>query len=163
MIYRAVGIPTIATSIVSGQGMEELKEVLREKNSLVVGQSGVGKSSLLNAADPRLNLRIGEISEASLKGRHTTSAVEMHPLSCGGYVVDTPGLKYLGLWEVKAEELQVYFPEMSPFLGKCRFRDCLHQSEPSCAIKQGLAEGLIFKERYDSYLNLLQELQTESP
>jgi len=162
MIYQAAGVATIAASVVTRQGMEQLTEALKDKNSLMAGQSGVGKSSLLNALDQTLNLRIGEISEASLKGRHTTSAVEMHPLSFGGYVVDTPGLKYLGLWEIKAEELQNYFPEMAPFLGNCKFRNCLHQSEPSCAVKQGVAEGLIHRERYDSYLKLLQEQKTES-
>jgi len=160
-IYKSINVSMITTSATKKIGLDKFREVLTNKHSIVVGQSGTGKSSLLNAVEKGLKLKVGEISDYSQKGTHTTAAVEMHPLSFGGYVVDTPGLKYLGLWNIEAEDLRYLYPEIAGYSEKCRFRNCLHMSEPGCAVKEAVEEEQIYPERYESYLKITGELQAE--
>jgi ribosome biogenesis GTPase len=124
---------------------------------LFSGQSGVGKSSLVNALDPSLNLRTAEISQAHLQGRHTTTFYQMHPLSCGGFVVDTPGIRGFGLVDFNKEELSNYFPEMLRVEDNCRFVPCTHTHEPGCAVKEAVEKGEISPLRYASYLAMLED------
>ncbi len=160
-IYNSIDILLLTTSVRDNTGLDGVKEILKEKHSVVLGQSGVGKSSLLNAVDPELNIKVGEISEYSQKGTHTTSSVEMYPLSFGGYVVDTPGLKYLGLWDIDAEDIRYLYPEINELSQNCKFRDCMHRTEPGCAVKEALERAEIFPERYESYLKIVEELKNE--
>ncbi|MBD3217381.1 MAG: ribosome small subunit-dependent GTPase A [candidate division Zixibacteria bacterium] len=162
-VYESINVRMIATSATERIGVERFGEVLKDKRSIVVGQSGTGKSSLLNCVEKGLKLRVGEISSYSQKGTHTTTAVEMYPLSFGGYVVDTPGLKYLGLWDIEAEDLGYLYPEIARYSEKCKFRNCLHKTEPGCAVKQALEDREIYPERYESYLKIVEELQAEDP
>ncbi len=157
-IYASIDVPLIVASANTGAGIEQLRAILADKESIFVGHSGVGKSSLLNAVQPGLKLRTGDISEATGKGRHTTTTIELYPLERGGFVVDTPGLKVLGLWDIEQVELQQYFPEFLPYLGECKFNSCSHTHEPECAVQQALADGIIFPERYDSYVRLYEAL-----
>jgi ribosome biogenesis GTPase len=154
-LYKKVGYNGLCTSSVSRQGVDELKKLLHNKTSLVIGHSGVGKSSLLNTLDPSLNLKTGELSNFHLKGKHTTTFAEMHALSFGGYIIDTPGIREFGLVDIPDEELSHYFIEMRPYIGKCRFNNCKHISEPGCAVKEALASGKISELRYQSYLSML--------
>ncbi|MCK4857028.1 MAG: ribosome small subunit-dependent GTPase A [candidate division Zixibacteria bacterium] len=157
-IYESIAIPVIFSSCKTEIGVDKLREQLRDHESILVGHSGVGKSSLLNLLQPGLALKTRRISAASGKGKHATTAVELYPLDFGGYVVDTPGLKILGLWELEAEELQYHFPEFQPYLGKCRFSRCSHTHEPECAVKQAVNEGEICEERYQSYVRMYNDL-----
>ncbi len=157
-IYGSISVPVITSSASDGTGIGELRTILREKESIFVGHSGVGKSSLLNQVQPGLKLKTGEISDSTGKGRHTTTTIELHPLAEGGFVVDTPGLKVLGLWDITQEELQHYFPEFAPYVDECKFNSCSHTHEPECAVQQALEEGNIFQERYQSYVRLYQAL-----
>lgn len=157
-MYASISVPVIRTSAETEQGIERLREVLTDCESIFVGHSGVGKSSLLNRVQPGLKLKTGEISGATGKGIHTTTTIELFPLSSGGFVVDTPGLKVLGLWDIEQNELQQYFPEFERFLGACKFNTCSHTHEPECAVQQAVAEGHIFQERYDSYVRLYEAL-----
>jgi ribosome biogenesis GTPase len=157
--YRLAGYPIHITSVKARIGLEELADALHGRTSALSGPSGVGKSSLLNAIYPGLNFRVGEISESVNKGRHTTVGAAMHPLPDGGFVVDTPGLREIGMWNLRASELDECFPEFRPFLGQCRFGDCLHVGEPGCRVCEAVTEQLIGASRYDSYLKLLAELE----
>lgn len=155
-VYEKVGYPVLYTSIKSGQGIEELREVLCNGISTLTGPSGVGKSSLLNVVHPGLGLRVGGVSETIHKGRHTTVTAELIHLGCGGYVADTPGLRELGLWDVDLDELDRYFPEFEPYLGRCRYANsCTHSHEPGCAVRDAIEAGRISRSRFDSYLRLL--------
>jgi ribosome biogenesis GTPase len=127
--------------------------------SALAGPSGVGKSSLLNALFPGLGLRVGEISRSVLKGRHTTVGADMHPLADGAYVVDTPGLREVGVWGLPPDELDHCFLEFRPYLDHCRFDDCAHRSEPGCAVHEAVEGGEVSAARYDSYLRLREELE----
>lgn len=155
--YEAIGYPVHYVSAREGIGVEELDERLVGRVSVVTGPSGVGKSTLLNAIQPGLRIETGAVSEAVHKGRHTTSAAELHPLTApgGGYVADTPGLRELGLWQVPPEELAWCFPEMRDHIGRCAFNDCRHLSEPRCAVLAAVAAGQISEARHDSYRRLL--------
>lgn len=157
--YRLAGYPIHFTSAREGTGLGELAAALHGKVSALSGPSGVGKSSLINAIYPGLDLRVGAISESVNKGRHTTVGAAMHPLPDGGFVVDTPGLREIGVWNLQASELDECFLEFRPFIGQCRFGDCLHVQEPGCAVRGAVAERLIGASRYDSYLKLYGELK----
>lgn len=150
--FRRIGYHVLLTSSSTGEGMDELRDLLHDRLSVLIGKSGVGKSSLLNALQPGLGLRINEINESYGKGRHTTTHLEMHSLDFGGSVVDTPGMKMFGLWNVEAETVDQLYRDFHPFLGKCKFgASCTHEHEPGCAIKQAVQRGAISQRRYDSY------------
>jgi ribosome biogenesis GTPase len=153
-LYRGLGYSVVYTSAVSGQGLEEFKQLLGGKLSVLSGPSGVGKSSLLNRLQPGLGLQARAVSQATFKGRHTTVYSELLPLEGGGYVADTPGIRSLGLWDVEPEELDAYFVEIKPYVGLCEFGDCTHMSEPGCAVRQAVERGEIARSRYDSYRRL---------
>jgi ribosome biogenesis GTPase / thiamine phosphate phosphatase len=158
-LYEGLGYPVLLTSAEDGTGIEAFREALKGRISVVAGPSGVGKSSLLNAADPDLALRTGEVSEKTRKGRHTTTVAELYPVA-GGYVVDTPGIREFGLWDMAPEELSGYFVDLREYLGECRFQPCTHDHEPGCAVKEAVEAGEIAPERYLSYLNMLESLKT---
>jgi ribosome biogenesis GTPase len=157
---RGAGYGVYPTSVRSGAGLESLREALADRTSVVTGPSGAGKSSLLNAIQPGLQLRTGEISAKVRRGKNTTVAAVMLPLAGGGFLVDTPGLSEVGLWGVDPRELDTCFPEFRPFLGHCRYADCRHRSEPGCKVRAAIEEGLIAADRWQSYLVLLDELET---
>ncbi|TVR70329.1 MAG: ribosome small subunit-dependent GTPase A [Sphaerobacteraceae bacterium] len=154
--YHEAGYPVIYCSADSGQGIDELREHLRGKISVLAGPSGVGKSSLLNQIDPTQNIRVGEVSDATGKGRHTTTATTIFRLAGETYIADTPGIRQLGLYGVVPEDLDQYFPEFRPWLNACYYRDCTHIDEPDCAIIEALDAGKINRERYESYRSLRQ-------
>lgn len=153
-LYASLGYRVIYTSTKTSAGVDELKSQLQAKISALVGPSGVGKSSLLNAIQPGLGLAVNEISSAMNKGRHTTVTRQMFALEGGGYVADTPGWKSLALWDTEPEELDAYFPELRDLVPHCQFSDCTHQHEPGCAVLSALKAGQIHQERYDSFVRL---------
>jgi ribosome biogenesis GTPase len=157
--YPLAGYPIHYTSTVTRVGLDELAAALKGRTSALSGPSGVGKSSLLNALYPGLNLRVGEISQSVNKGRHTTVGALLHPLPDGGYVADTPGLREVGIWGLSADALDRCFPEFVAHLGHCRFADCHHVVEPDCAVRAAIAAGELSANRYDSYVRLRHELQ----
>lgn len=154
--YRAIGYRVVLTSAEDGRGLPELLDVFADRISAVAGPSGVGKSRLLNELEPGLGLSVGAVSESVSKGRHTTRVGELHPLSQGGMVADTPGLREIGMWEVDPGELEWAFVEFRPLINTCRFYDCTHVHEPGCAVLGALERGEIAPERHDSYVRLLQ-------
>jgi ribosome biogenesis GTPase len=156
-LYRKVGYPVLETSAVSGEGLEPLKEVLCAGTSALLGPSGVGKSSLLNAIEPGLGLRTGELSHKKARGRHITVSARMIPLGCGGLVADTPGFSDVGVWGVDQRELESCFPDFHPYREGCQFRGCTHLHEPNCAVQDALQEGWIDAGRFQSYSSLVQE------
>jgi len=153
-MYAALGYRVIYTSAEKNIGVDELHDALKNKISALVGPSGVGKSSLLNAIQPGLGLAVNEISAAIDKGKHTTVVRQLFPLKDGGYVADTPGWKSLALWDTHPEEIDAYFPELAPLVAECQFSDCSHTHEPGCAVLAALKAGKIFVERYESFLRL---------
>ena len=155
--YRAAGYDVIVTSVPQAVGIETLGRKLAGQVSLFSGSTGVGKSSLLNAVQPGLRLRTAEVSRRSRMGRHTTTAAEMHPLHSGGFVVDTPGLRNIGLWGIEPLELGAAFPEFASWLPNCRFDDCRHMEEPGCAVAAAADRGDLSTTRLDSYRKLLVE------
>jgi len=159
--YERAGYPVHYTSAKRIEGLDALHDALAGKVSVLTGPSGVGKSSLMNAIFPGLDLRVGEISESVNKGRHTTVGGYLHPLPGpeGGYVADTPGLREVGMWALNPEALDRCFPELRPFLDECRFGDCTHRVEPDCAVRAALARGEVSEARYDSFLRLRDELE----
>lgn len=158
-IYRQIGYPVIMTSSVSGSGLETLQANLQGRLSVLLGKSGVGKTSLLNALQPDLGLRINEVSRIAGKGKHTTSHLEMFVLDGGGALIDTPGMREFGLWEIDGRDLAWFFPEMRPFVGQCKFGlDCHHDEEPGCAVRQAVSAGIVSPYRYKSYLRLYWEI-----
>jgi ribosome biogenesis GTPase len=156
-IYEGAGYPVLETSIPEGEGIDALRERCRGRVNLFSGESGVGKSSLIKALDPTLDPKIGQISEAHLQGKHTTSLYEMYRLGSGGYVIDTPGLRGFGLVDLEKEEISKYFPEMLAVMDDCRFVPCTHTHEPDCAVKAAVDAGRISADRYNSYLGMLEE------
>src|SRR3954466_3893306 len=159
--YRRAGYEVDYTSVKQRIGLEQLHDAFAGRVSVLTGPSGVGKSSLLNAAFPGANLRVGEISESVNKGRHTTVGAVMLELPGdeGGFVVDTPGLREVGLWEVPDDVLDRCFREFRPFLDECRFGDCRHVREPDCGVRNAVTRGEISAARYESYLSLLDDVR----
>lgn len=153
-VYAQLGYEVLFVSAATGFGVERLRARLTNAESVVTGQSGVGKSSLLNAVEPGLELRVQTVSEESQKGRHTTTTAELIPLSFGGYVVDTPGIRQFQLWDVIAEEVSGFFRELRPYVSRCRFPDCTHTHEADCAVKDAVADGWIDARRYESYVQI---------
>lgn len=153
-LYENIGYRVIYTSAKLEKGLDELRNVLKNKISALAGPSGVGKSSLLNALQPGLGLAVNEISKVMNKGRHTTVTRQMFPLEGGGYVADTPGWKSLALWDTEAAEMDAYFPELRDLVPHCQFSDCTHVHEPGCAVLAALQAEKIYPERYESYLRL---------
>jgi len=153
-MYERIGYRVIYTSIKSGSGVDELKAALAGKISAFAGPSGVGKSSLLNVLHPKLDLEVGEVSQAMKKGTHTTVTREMFALDGGGYVADTPGWKSLALWDTEPEEMEAYFPELRDLVQGCQFSDCTHTHEPNCAVLAAVKDGRVHSERFDSFLRL---------
>lgn len=149
--YERAGYEVHYTAAKDGVGVDGLREVLCGRLSALAGPSGVGKSSLLNAVQPGLGLRVSEVSLAVNKGRHTTVTAQLIPLECGGWVADTPGLREVGLWEIERDQLQFYFPEFEPLLGQCRYPTCTHTHEPGCAVRAAAEAGEVDAGRYDSY------------
>lgn len=158
--YERAGYPVHYTSVKQELGLDGLGAALHGRVSVLTGPSGVGKSSLINSIYPGLNLRVGEISESVLKGRHTTVGASMHPLPDGGFVLDTPGLREVGMWGLPPDRLDACFLEFRPFLEQCRFGDCTHRAEPDCGVRAALGKA-VSHARYDSYLKLLEELEAE--
>ena len=158
-IYRRAGVPVLVTSAETGEGIEALREALAGKLSCLTGNSGVGKSSLLNRACPQLQLPVGEVSEKLGRGRHTTRHIELYSLGSNTFVADTPGVSAFDTERmelVHKEQLQYAFPEFAPYLGHCQFPDCAHRKEPGCAVRKALAEGKIGQTRYSSYERLYE-------
>jgi ribosome biogenesis GTPase len=156
-LYNQLGVPTLLTSAADGTGIDRLREALRGRETVFSGQSGVGKSSLLNAIQPGLGLRVREVSEVNQKGRHTTTTADLIRLDFGGWVVDTPGVRQFGLWDVIPEEVEGFFPEFRPFVPLCAYPDCTHTHEDRCAVKRAVHRRQISASRYTSYLGLFDE------
>jgi ribosome biogenesis GTPase / thiamine phosphate phosphatase len=154
-LYTGIGYKCYSISAFDKKDVDDLKLILKNKTTLISGHSGVGKSTLVNAIDTNLDLKIGDISSAHLKGMHTTTFAELFPLSFGGNIIDSPGIKELGLVEMKKEEVGHYFPEIKERMTDCKFNNCLHVNEPKCAIIKALELGEISQERYQSYLGIL--------
>ncbi|MGZ3932894.1 MAG: ribosome small subunit-dependent GTPase A [Bacteroidia bacterium] len=154
-IYAKAGYDCFVVSSFSKADTERLKPVLKDKTTLFSGHSGVGKSTLINSIQPGLALKTGDISSAHMKGMHTTTFAELHALDFGGFLIDTPGIKELGLVEMKKEEVGHYFPEIRAVMNDCKFNNCLHVNEPKCAVKKAVEDGEISEERYHSYLGIL--------
>ena len=154
--YRRIGYPVLLVSALTGEGLEGLKQSLQGRLSVFLGKSGVGKTSLLNALEPGLGLRVNQVSRVTGKGKHTTTHLEMFSLAHGEAIIDTPGVREFGLWEVEQQDLALFFPEMQPYVGKCRFGlGCRHDEEPGCAIRKAVTAGQVSPRRYQSYLRLL--------
>ena len=156
-VYERAGYPVMRVSAYTGEGLDVLRETVRGRISAFVGPSGVGKSSLLNAVEPGLGLRVGEISSYTGKGTHTTRFAQLVPLSFGGYLADTPGLRALGLWQVDKDELDRFFPEFRPFISQCRFGNCAHVDDDGCAVRAAAEREEIDPRRYTSYVKLFEE------
>lgn len=157
--YRLAGYPVLLTSVKASQDLDALRARLEGRISVFTGPTGVGKSSLLNALQPGLRLRIGDVSVKSHAGRHTTVAAEMHPFGADGFVVDTPGLRDVGLWGLEPQEVAAAFPEVAAHAGDCRFDNCRHLEEPACAVVGAVENGEIAESRLTSYRRLLAEAQ----
>ena len=155
-IYEDAGYNVMRLSSVTGEGVDTIRAMLREHTTLVAGNSGVGKSTLVGSIDPTLDIRTGEISESHHKGKHTTTFSTMYALE-GGYIIDTPGIKGFGLIDIEGRELCRYFPEMMRLAPSCRFYNCTHTHEPGCAVTEAVKEGRVAWSRYESYLKILDE------
>ncbi|MBQ2844032.1 MAG: ribosome small subunit-dependent GTPase A [Alistipes sp.] len=155
--YEPIGYRVVEVSAVTGEGVEEVHDLLVGRTTLLSGNSGVGKSTLVQRIDPTLDIRTGDISESHHKGRHTTTFSTMYPLSEGGALIDTPGIKGFGLIDIEEEELWHYFPEMMHYGRECRFYNCTHTHEPGCAVVAALEAGEISPMRYESYLKMMDD------
>lgn len=162
-LYRNLGYGAFLIAASDQDDVQQLQDLMQGKINLIAGHSGVGKSTLINALEPSLRLKTGEISRVHSKGMHTTTFAEMHELSEGGWIIDTPGIKELGIVDMEKEELSHYFPEMRDLLGACKYNGCLHDKEPGCAVIAGVEAGKIALTRYECYLQILngEELEKE--
>ena len=157
-MYEAIGYPVLKVNALDGQYREVLTGLLQDKVSFISGHSGAGKSTLINLVDPALDIRTGDISDSTRKGQHTTTYAQMHPLAPGGYIIDSPGIKEMGVTVFDDKyELSHYFPEMRERLNDCKFNNCLHVHEPGCAVRAALENGELHPSRYNSYLSMLEE------
>lgn len=156
-LYRNIGYGVMAVSALEGTNLNEFKTLLTHKTSLLTGHSGVGKTALINAVEPSMNLKTGNISGYHLKGMHTTTFAEMLPLTGGGYIIDTPGIKEFGLIHFESREVGERFPEFRALLPGCRYTNCTHVHEPGCAVKEALQKGEISEGRYRNYLSILND------
>ena len=155
-IYRDAGYDIVRLSSTMGEGIDEIRELLKGHTTLIAGNSGVGKSTLVSTIDPALDIRTGEISESHHKGKHTTTFSTMYRID-EGYIIDTPGIKGFGLIDIDSKELCRYFPEMMRLAPDCRFYNCTHTHEPGCAVQEGVKQGIVAWSRYESYLKILDE------
>ncbi len=153
--YSQIGCDVVMTSVTTGYGVDRLRQLLKNEQTVFAGQSGVGKSSLLNAVQPGLSLQTGQVSEVTQKGKHTTRYTQLLPLIEGGWVVDTPGIRQMELWDVRPEEIEGYFVEFRPFVALCRFPSCRHYREEDCAVIRAVQMDLIPRVRYESYLRMM--------
>ncbi|MBI5960939.1 MAG: ribosome small subunit-dependent GTPase A [Chloroflexi bacterium] len=160
-VYERIGYRVLYVSARTGEGIEALRTMLTGKISVFTGPSGVGKTSLLNTIEPDLGRRVNAISQSTTKGRHTTRNSEMVPLSGGGFIADTPGIRSISPWDIEPEELDGYYIEIGPHVGHCKFQDCTHTHEPGCGVLAAIERGEISMERYDSYLRLREQLESE--
>ena len=156
-VWAQMGYRVVLTSTVTGMGVERLQNWVTGKGSVVTGQSGVGKSSILNAIEPGLELRVGNVSSENQKGRHTTTSAVLIPLQCGGHLIDTPGIRQFQLWDVIPEEVGGYFRDLRPFINGCNFPDCTHTHEEDCAVKWAVADGKLDVRRYESYCQMWED------
>ena len=156
-IYKSIGYKVLLTSLKYPESLQSLKSLIANKITLLSGHSGVGKSSIINAIQPHLNLKVGQVSFKHLKGKHTTTYAQLLPLDFGGFIIDTPGIKEFGLVNMDKYEVSHYFPEMRRYLGQCKFNNCLHINEPGCKVLQALENGEIYQSRYKSYLSILND------
>jgi len=158
--HQVSGVPVIAVSAITGEGLDDLRAVMKDKASVFSGQSGVGKSTLINCVTG-LELKVGDVVERTQKGAHTTTHATLIPLDCGGWVIDTPGIKSFGMWDLEQEELPFYFAEFAQYLPRCKFPNCSHLHEPGCAVLEAVEAGEISALRYDSYVALSEEIDEE--
>lgn len=161
-LYEDIGYPCLHVSATENTNLEDFNNMLSGKTSLLSGHSGVGKSALINAIEPGLNLKVQSISRAHQKGKHTTTFAEMFPLSNNGFIIDTPGIKEFGMVDYEPWEFCHYFPEMRKYFNRCRFDNCTHYNEPGCKVKEKVEEGSISLSRYSNYLNMLLNIDTRS-
>ncbi|MGB0883522.1 MAG: ribosome small subunit-dependent GTPase A [Flavobacteriales bacterium] len=159
MMYEALSVPCLSTSASCGDGLEEVKARLKDKTTMISGHSGVGKSTLINALDPALDIKTDEISEIHLQGKHTTTFAELHELYFGASIIDTPGVRGFGLVYFEKEELRHLFPEFSSYAEACKFSNCMHINEPKCAVKQAVETGELFETRYENYLQFVEDVE----
>lgn len=161
-IYEAVGYTVVLASVLNREAVDEVKTLLHNKTTLLSGHSGVGKSTFINAVFPQYNLRTQEVSGWSGKGLHTTTFAEMFDLDNGGRIIDTPGLRELGIVDITKQELSQYFPEMRVLLNNCQFNNCMHINEPGCAVKHAVNAGTVSVDRYASYLTILDTMEDKN-
>lgn len=154
-LYESIGYPCYAMSATNEQDIAFLREEIKDQQVMIAGHSGTGKSTLVNALDSSLDLRVGEISSAHHQGQHTTTFAEMHPLQSGGFIIDTPGIRAFGIVDLEKEVISHYFPEMRALIGACKFHNCQHLNEPACAVKEAVKSGEIYESRYFTYLQLM--------
>jgi len=158
-VYRGLGYAVLPVSAATGEGVDAVREFLRGRTTALLGHSGVGKSSLANALDPALELRVGEVNPVTGLGTHTTTTIALLRLPWGGYLVDTPGIREFGLWGMELRDLSRWYRDLARHAADCRFNDCLHEREPGCAVKNAVAAGSVAAWRYESYLRTLESLR----